>query len=291
MLRGLLFASVGAIALGPVVTANAADIGEVVDYPASWNTTFSIDLVYATRTSGKNSVIIEDTVTGDPVLTSNDFRFGWAPGVDARINFDNNGTDIGLRFLGLLNFSSTATVTTPGIWNFPTDPPLFGLGVADVVSTANTSFNSLELNFAHPQAHEGFFWGLRVVALNDKMVNNADFGGNEAAITTEARSIGIGPQIGAEARFGDQMFVNVDGRVGALLTQSDLDFGVVQAIGPAFAASTVAFLTLRFVGGVASAFGQSGTYMSCEYQMSNPRQGAGTCTLSNGAKYQAHIGS
>ena len=43
--------------------------------------------------------------------------------------------------------------------------------------------------------------------------------------------------------------------------------------------------------GVASAFGQSGTYMSCEYQMSNPRQGAGTCTLSNGAKYQAHIGS
>lgn len=43
--------------------------------------------------------------------------------------------------------------------------------------------------------------------------------------------------------------------------------------------------------GVASAYGPSGTYMSCEYQMSNPRQGAGTCTLSNGAKYQAHIGS
>ena len=42
--------------------------------------------------------------------------------------------------------------------------------------------------------------------------------------------------------------------------------------------------------GVASAFGPSGTYMSCEYQMSNPKQGAGTCTLSNGAKYQAHIG-
>ena len=43
--------------------------------------------------------------------------------------------------------------------------------------------------------------------------------------------------------------------------------------------------------GVASAYGPTGTYMSCEYQMSNPRQGAGTCTLSNGAKYQAHIGS
>ena len=43
--------------------------------------------------------------------------------------------------------------------------------------------------------------------------------------------------------------------------------------------------------GVASAYGPTGTYMSCEYQMNNPRQGAGTCTLSNGAKYQAHIGS
>jgi len=43
--------------------------------------------------------------------------------------------------------------------------------------------------------------------------------------------------------------------------------------------------------GVASAYGTSGTFMSCEYQMNSPRQGAGTCTLSNGAKYQAHIGS
>jgi len=43
--------------------------------------------------------------------------------------------------------------------------------------------------------------------------------------------------------------------------------------------------------GVASAYGSGGAYMSCEYQMSTPRQGAGTCTFSNGAKYQVHIGS
>ena len=43
--------------------------------------------------------------------------------------------------------------------------------------------------------------------------------------------------------------------------------------------------------GVASAYGPSGTYMSCEYQMNSPRQGAGVCTLSNGARYQVHIGS
>ncbi len=43
--------------------------------------------------------------------------------------------------------------------------------------------------------------------------------------------------------------------------------------------------------GVASAYGPSGTFMSCEYQMNNPRQGAGTCTFSDGARYQVHVGS
>lgn len=42
--------------------------------------------------------------------------------------------------------------------------------------------------------------------------------------------------------------------------------------------------------GVASAFGSSGSYMSCEYQMRTPQQGAGTCLFSNGARYQVHIG-
>jgi len=43
--------------------------------------------------------------------------------------------------------------------------------------------------------------------------------------------------------------------------------------------------------GIASAYGPNGGYMSCEYQMNNPRQGAGTCTFSNGARYKVHIGS
>ena len=42
--------------------------------------------------------------------------------------------------------------------------------------------------------------------------------------------------------------------------------------------------------GVASAYGQRGTYMSCEYRMTTPYQGTGTCKLSNGAQYQVHIG-
>ena len=42
--------------------------------------------------------------------------------------------------------------------------------------------------------------------------------------------------------------------------------------------------------GVANAYGQRGTYMSCEYRMTTPYQGTGTCKLSNGAQYQVHIG-
>jgi len=42
--------------------------------------------------------------------------------------------------------------------------------------------------------------------------------------------------------------------------------------------------------GVASAYSRNGAFMSCEYQMSGPRQGAGMCTFSDGAKYQVHLG-
>lgn len=43
--------------------------------------------------------------------------------------------------------------------------------------------------------------------------------------------------------------------------------------------------------GIASAYGPSGSFMSCEYQMSTPVQGAGTCMFSNGARYKVHIGN
>jgi hypothetical protein len=43
--------------------------------------------------------------------------------------------------------------------------------------------------------------------------------------------------------------------------------------------------------GIASAYGPRGTYMSCEYRMNSPYQGAGTCTMSTGAQYQVHLGS
>ena len=43
--------------------------------------------------------------------------------------------------------------------------------------------------------------------------------------------------------------------------------------------------------GIAAAYGPRGTFARCEYQMSTPRMGAGSCTFSNGAQYQLHVGS
>ena len=42
--------------------------------------------------------------------------------------------------------------------------------------------------------------------------------------------------------------------------------------------------------GVASAYSPQGTFMSCDYRMTTPQQGTGTCTLSNGARYSVHLG-
>jgi hypothetical protein len=42
--------------------------------------------------------------------------------------------------------------------------------------------------------------------------------------------------------------------------------------------------------GLANAYGQHGTFMTCDYRMTTPYLGTGTCSLSNGARYQVHIG-
>ena len=42
--------------------------------------------------------------------------------------------------------------------------------------------------------------------------------------------------------------------------------------------------------GIAAAYGPRGTFARCEYQMSSPHLGAGTCAFSNGAQYQLHVG-
>lgn len=43
--------------------------------------------------------------------------------------------------------------------------------------------------------------------------------------------------------------------------------------------------------GVANAYGARGSYANCRYTMNSATQGTGSCTFSNGAQYQLHIGT
>jgi hypothetical protein len=43
--------------------------------------------------------------------------------------------------------------------------------------------------------------------------------------------------------------------------------------------------------GIATAWAPSGAFMTCEYQMSSLARGAGTCSFSDGARYQVHVGN
>ena len=43
--------------------------------------------------------------------------------------------------------------------------------------------------------------------------------------------------------------------------------------------------------GIASAYGARGSHANCRYTMNSTTQGTGSCTFSNGAQYQLHIGT
>jgi hypothetical protein len=142
--------------------------------PPSLVTSASIDFVYATREQSDNHVIIEDTITGDTILDSNQFDFDWEPGVDARLNLASGNYGVGFRFFGGFEFNDTAKVTTSPIWNFPTNPPLFGLGTADVTSQYDSSLDSVELNAARLFGDNGaVFIGLRGIVVDEKLKNFA----------------------------------------------------------------------------------------------------------------------
>jgi hypothetical protein len=237
MYAKVLGSSVAIVALYLATPANAGDLDQGAA-PPSAVTSASIDFVYATRENDDNHVIIEDTITGSTILDSKQFGFDWEPGVDARLNIASGNYGVGLRFFGGFNFDDNAKVTTSTIWNFPTNPPLFGLGIADVNSKYDSSLDSVELNGARLFGDAGaVFVGLRGIMVDEKLKNVANFGGNVATITLDSDTAAIGPQLGGQFHFGDRFFVEGDGRVAALTSSTDASFGVKQAVGPAFAAN------------------------------------------------------
>jgi hypothetical protein len=212
---------------------------ETVAPVGGWTASASADLVYATREQGDNYIIIEDTITGDTLVDSNNLDFDWEPGLDARLNFTNGVYGGGVRFFGGFEFDDKARATTSPIFNFPTVPPLFGLGVANATVDYDSSLDSVELNISRnfgPRA--AVFVGVRSVMLDETLATRLDFGAaNTAVVTFEADTFAIGPQIGGELHFGDRVFVDLDGRIGALSADSGTAMSVRQQIGPTFSAS------------------------------------------------------
>ena len=65
----------------------------------------------------------------------------------------------------------------------------------------------------------------------------------------------------------------------------ELDYRGERLVGEASRAAS------QTRSGIANAYGERGTYMSCAYRMTTPYQGTGTCNLSSGERYQVHLGS
>jgi hypothetical protein len=192
------------------------------------------------RSAPQPNILIQDTVTGATVANARNYNFNWDGGVDisAIRRFGDNALEV--RYFGIDGWRATQEFTTPGIWNFPTNPPLFGLGVADIESVYTSRLYNAEINLRHNvndriQLLAGFRW----LELHENLNFNADFGGNQAVITENTDNHLYGGQLGADMRLWNRGGpFSIDGvfKAGVYGNSSDNTFGVNQAIGPAFGA-------------------------------------------------------
>src|SRR5262245_7231129 len=113
--------------------------------------TIKAGIVYLDRTNPRPAVLVEDTVTGDPLALAQNFNFNWNAGVDvSAIRTLGGGCNaLEVRYFGIDGWQATQDFTTSPIWNFPTDPPLFGLGVANIHSVYTSRLYSTEVNLRH----------------------------------------------------------------------------------------------------------------------------------------------
>jgi hypothetical protein len=243
-LAGLLFLASPAMAEGAGDAAKAVDAEAAGDAGAGdWHFQGSVSFVYLDRDGPPDSLIVNNTVTGDPVLEGSAFDTDWDPGVDLRLGLGYSEWGIEGRFFGGFAWDDSSTLTTPAIFDFPTAPPLFGLGTADLDAKYTSRLDSLEANLLwRPMERVTVLGGVRWLDLTDRLVADLDFGANAAKIRFDNRADGFGPQLGARVRVLDftdaavPLFFDVEGTVGAIRLKHRADFSVAQEIGPGFEA-------------------------------------------------------
>lgn len=224
------------------VPAIAADdvIGVAAD---AWTFSGSADLVYAARGDSSDSPLIVDAFTGDSLLSGSDLDLDWAPGVDLRGRLSNSTWGVEGRFLGAFSWDAEASIVTPAFWQLPTESAISGIGVADVAATYSSDFNSAELNAvwrATPTLD--VIGGIRWARVSENLDLDADFDTNRAATGYETTSSGFGPQIGIRLHDmqpweGAPFFVGLEGSIGTIDLDRDVDFALRQEIGPAIMAA------------------------------------------------------
>lgn len=232
-------APVSTVAQQPVVIMENGTPGACGDCCQScWS--LKVNVLYLQRAKTDNALIIQDTVTGAAVLTSSQFNFDFDPGWDISGTYwINNCWGIDARYFEVNSSTSTVTGTTSPIFNFPTNPPLFGLGTANFVDSYTTRMHSAELNGKYRLTERiNLLAGFRYVNLDETLTSNLNFGGNAANIPITAHNDLYGGQIGAEGgwmwgKFG----LDVRGTAGIYGNHADSTLSVNQQIGPAFQSS------------------------------------------------------
>ena len=214
--------------------------------PSGLSIDASIDGLYGQR-NYSDAAIVQNTLTGATVLSGDSFSFDGKGGVDARLRLGYGAWSVEGRYFGGFKWSAARSDTSPLIWNFPTIPPLFGLGISDLDSDASGRLHSFEGNLRwRANSHIVVFAGGRWISQPDRLAVFADFVVNAATISWDSDFKAIGPQIGFEARlFGprtsfnpmERVFLDVDARLGYLWSSGKQTFSVVQTVGPPFGAN------------------------------------------------------
>jgi hypothetical protein len=192
------------------------------------------------RANPQPAILVEDTTNGDVIADARNFNFNWNGGVDVsaiRKWGDCNALEI--RYFGIDGWRATQDFTTSPIWNFPTNPPLFGLGLANVNAVYTSRLYNAEINLRH-RSSDRIVWlaGFRWLELHENLDFDADFGGNEAIINWNTDNHLYGGQLGADIRLVDRCKFAIDSvfKAGVYYNSADNTFGVTQEIPPNFAA-------------------------------------------------------
>lgn len=228
-----------------VDAAQASAYQPPAPFPAGWSIDVSADGVYGRR-SQSNAVIAQDAATGAPFLTASDLPFDPEAGLDGRVRVGYGAWALEGRYFGGFKWKSASSTTSPALWFFPTNPPLFGLGVAAIDSTYDGKLRSWEANLRwRANSHVVVFVGGRWISQPENLTVVANFGANTATISWDSALTARGPQIGIDARlFGprtsfnplQRVFLDVDARFAYLWSSGTQNFSVVQTAGPPFGA-------------------------------------------------------